>query len=76
MLTITGMSSSLGVTTSSLTGTRDAEAGDGDECCTTIEGAAAISGFLTWVRSELRRERDCERAPGGDGDLMRGETGH
>ena len=76
MLMIMGGSSSPGVMASSLAGTRDAEAGDGEECCTTIAGADATSGFLACVRSELRRERDWERAPpGGEGDLMRGERG-
>lgn len=70
-----GMSSSPGVTTSSLTGIREADAGEGDECWTTIEGVDATSGFLACVRNELRRERECERASGGGGDLMRGETG-
>jgi hypothetical protein len=75
MLMMMGKSSSPGVTTSSLTGTREAEAGEGDECWTTIEGVDAISGFLAWVRRELRREREWERASGGGGDLMHGETG-
>ncbi len=75
MLMTMGMSSSPGVTTSSLTGIREAGAGDGEECCTMIEGVDATSGFLACVRSELRRERECERASGGGGDLMRGETG-
>lgn len=51
------------------------EAGDGEECCTTIEGVEATSGFFACVRSELRREREWARASGGGGDLMRGETG-
>jgi hypothetical protein len=59
--------------TSSLVAMREAGAGDGDECCTTIEGVDATSGFLACVRRELRRER--ERASGGGGDLRRGETG-
>ena len=75
MLITIGTSSSPGVTTSSLTGARAAEAGDGEECCTTIEGVEATSGFLACVRSELRREREWERASGGGGDLMRGEMG-
>jgi hypothetical protein len=58
-----------------LTGIREAEAGEGEECWTTIEGVDATSGFLACVRNELRRERECERASGGGGDLMRGETG-
>jgi len=36
---------------SSLTGTRDA--GAGDELCTTIAGVEEVSGFLGWVRSEF-----------------------
>lgn len=52
---------------------REAEAGDGDECCTTIDGVDAASGLLACVRRELRRER--ERASGGGGDFRRGETG-
>lgn len=76
MLIITGRSSSPGVTTSSLSGTRDVEAGEGDEYWTTMEGVEATSGFLAWVRRELRRERDWERASGsGGGDLKRGEMG-
>lgn len=62
MLTTMGMSSSPGVTTSS-------------ECWTTIEGVDATSGFLACVRSELRRELECEWVSGGGGDLMRGEAG-
>lgn len=79
MLITMGTSSSPGVTTSGAgAGARAAEAGDGEECCTTIEGVVATSGFLACERSELRREREWEweRASGGGGDLMRGETGH
>jgi hypothetical protein len=75
MLITIGRSSSPGVTTSSLTGTRDVGAGEGDECWTTIEGVDATSGFLAWVRSELRREREWERTSDGGGDLTRGEAG-
>lgn len=59
MLIMLGTSSSPGVTTSSLAGTRDVDAGEGDECWTTIEGVEPTSGFFAWMlRSELRRERE------------------
>lgn len=58
-----------------MAGMRDVETGEGDECWTTIEGVDATSGFLAWVRRELRRERECERASDGGGDLTRGECG-
>lgn len=40
-----------------------------------IAGVDAASGFLLCERRELRRERECERASGGGGDLRRGECG-
>lgn len=50
------------------------DSGAGDELWTTMEGVDADSGFLWWLRSEFRRER--ERASGaGGGDFNRGETG-
>lgn len=64
---------------SSLSGTR--EAGAGDELCTTMAGVLGVeddSGFLPCVRMESRRElrRDRERVSGfGGGLFRRGETG-
>jgi hypothetical protein len=74
LMLITGSSGSL-ATESSLTGMR--EAGAGDELCTTMAGIDCASGFLIWLRRELAREREPERPsePGGGGDLRRGEMG-
>lgn len=57
---------------SSLTGMRDA--GAGDELWTTMAGVDEDSCFLGWVRSEFRRDRERVSEVGG-GDFNRGEMG-
>jgi hypothetical protein len=66
-----GSSGSL-VGPSSLIGMRDT--GAGDELWTTMAGVDETSGFLSWVRSEFRRDRERVSELGG-GDFKRGERG-
>lgn len=71
----TGSSGSLVAVASSLTRMR--ETGAGEELWTTMAGVDCDSGFLIWLRMELAREREPERASdvGGGGDRRRGEMG-
>jgi hypothetical protein len=67
-----GCSSGSLLAPSSLTGLRDV--GAGDELWTTMAGVDEISGFLSWVRSEFRRDRERVSELGG-GDFSRGVVG-